>query len=251
MSHALDPRPLIVVVEDESSQRQVLVEYLRRQQLRAEGVDSAATLREAMARELPQVVLLDVGLPGDDGFSIARELRRQHPALGIVMVTAATDTIDRVLGLETGADDYVAKPFEPRELLARVRSVLRRQQLALSTGPSAAPGAAPSAAPVPANTVPMGRCRLDLQRHVLIEADGSLQPLAASEFDLLAVFVAHPNRALTREWLLETVSHRESEAYDRAIDLRITRIRRKVEIDPEHPRAIRTVRGVGYLYCPD
>lgn len=244
-----DARALIVVVEDEPSQRQVLVEYLSRQQLRVVGAESAAALREALAREMPALVLLDVGLPDEDGFSLARNLREKHPALGIIMVTAASDTVDRVVGLETGADDYVAKPFEPRELLARVRSLLRRQQTP-SPSPPVAAAAAPAQPVKDPEQVPMGRCVLDLRRRALIEADGRLVALTASEFDLLAVFVKHPNRPLTREWLLEVTSHRESDAFDRAIDLRITRIRRKVEHDPEHPQAIRTVRGVGYMYCP-
>jgi DNA-binding winged helix-turn-helix (wHTH) protein len=151
------------------------------------------------------------------------------------MVTAAGDTIDRVVGLESGADDYIAKPFEPRELLARVKSVLRRV------------GGMPEAGP----RVRIGRRVLDLDRRVLIDpADGSEERLAASEFDLLKIFAENPNRPLMRDWLLEVTAHREADPFDRAIDLRITRLRRKVEIDPAHPEAIRTVRGVGYMFVP-
>ncbi len=144
------------------------------------------------------------------------------------MVTAAGDTVDRVVGLETGADDYIPKPFDPRELLARIKSVLRRAQ---GTAP-------PSAGP----RVRMGRRVLDLEKRVLVDADGSEETLSASEFDLLKVFAENPNRPLARDWLLETIGHREMEVFDRAMDLRITRIRRKVEKDPAHPEAIRTVR---------
>ena len=137
------------------------------------------------------------------------------------MVTGATDTVDRVVGLETGADDYIAKPFDPRELLARVKSVLRR-----------ASGAAPKSGP----RVRMGRRVLDLEKRVLVNADGGdEETLAASEFDLLKVFAENPNRPLNRDWLLEVTAHREMEAFDRAIDLRITRLRRKIEVDPAHP----------------
>ena len=156
--------------------------------------------------------------------------------MGIVMVTAASETVDRVLGLEIGADDYIAKPFEPRELLARVKSVLRR-----------ATGAVTIAGP----RVRMGRRVLDLEKRVLVDpADSSEETLTASEFDLLEVFAKHPNRPLQRDWLLEVTAHREMEAFDRAIDLRITRLRRKIEPDPAHPEAIRTVRGVGYMFVP-
>jgi DNA-binding response OmpR family regulator len=179
---------------------------------------------------------LDVGLPGEDGFAVARWLREKSGRICIIMVTAAGDTVDRVVGLETGADDYIPKPFDPRELLARIKSVLRR----------AHGTAAPSAGP----RVRMGRRVLDLEKRVLVDADGSEETLSASEFDLLKVFAENPNRPLARDWLLETIGHREMEVFDRAMDLRITRIRRKVEKDPAHPEAIRTVRGVGYMFVP-
>jgi DNA-binding response OmpR family regulator len=151
------------------------------------------------------------------------------------MVTAASETVDRVVGLETGADDYIAKPFEPRELLARVKSVLRRV-----TG-AVLPNAGPR--------VRMGRRILDLEKRALVDpTNGNEETLTASEFDLLRVFAEHPNKPLQRDWLLEVTAHREMEAFDRAIDLRITRLRRKIEFDPAHPNAIRTVRGVGYMF---
>jgi DNA-binding response OmpR family regulator len=232
----MDQRPHIVVVEDETTQRRLLVDYLTSQNFRVSGVDGGGALRKLVERELPQLVLLDVGLPGENGFDLARWLREKSARMGIVMVTAATETVDRVVGLEIGADDYIAKPFEPRELLARVKSVLRR----------AAP-AAPTAGP----RVRMGRRVLDLEKHVLVDlADGSEETLTASEFDLLEVFAKNPNRPLQRDWLLEVTAHREIDAFDRAIDLRITRLRRKIELDPAHPAAIRTVRGVGYMFVP-
>jgi DNA-binding response OmpR family regulator len=229
--------PHIVVVEDEATQRQLLVEYLGRQNFRVSGVDGGTALRRLVERELPALVLLDIGLPGEDGFVLARWLREKSGRVGIIMVTAATDTIDRVVGLETGADDYIPKPVELRELLARVKSVLRR-----ATG----------VAVVTVGTrVRMGRLVLDLQKRVLVDpGDGGEHSLTASEFDLLKVFAENPNRPLQRDWLLEAAAHREMEAFDRAIDLRITRLRRKIEVDPAHPDALRTVRGVGYMFVP-
>ena len=231
----MDPRPHIVVVEDEPVQRQMLADYLARQNFRVSALGDGAALRRLVERELPALVMLDVGLPGEDGFALARWLRERSGRVGIIMVTAASDTVDRVVGLETGADDYIAKPFEPRELLARVKSVLRRAAAVPAAGPR----------------VRIGRRVFDLERRVLIDpADDNEERLTASEFDLLKIFAENPNRPLMRDWLLEVTAHREADAFDRAIDLRITRLRRKVEIDPAHPEAIRTVRGVGYMFVP-
>ena len=232
----MDKRQHIVVVEDEPAQRQLLLDYLSRQGFRVSGLESGVGLRRLVEREMPALVLLDVNLPGEDGFALARWLREKSGRVCIIMVTAASDTIDRVVGLETGADDYIPKPFDARELLARIKSVLRR------ANGTVAPAAGPR--------VRMGRRILDLEKRVLIESDGREETLTASEFDLLKVFAENPNRPLARDWLLETVGHREMEAFDRALDLRITRIRRKVEADPAHPEAIRTVRGVGYMFVP-
>ena len=231
----MDPRPYVVVVEDEAVQRQMLADYLARQNFRVSALGDGAALRRLVEREFPSLVMLDVGLPGEDGFALARWLREKSSRIGIIIVTAAADTVDRVVGLETGADDYIAKPFEPRELLARVKSVLRR-----AVG-----------APVAGPRVRIGRRLLDLERRVLVDPEGGVEErLAASEFDLLKIFAENPNRPLMRDWLLEVTAHREAEVFDRAIDLRITRLRRKVEADPAHPDAIRTVRGVGYMFVP-
>ena len=227
---------LILVVEDEAVQRRLLVDYLTHQGFRVLGLADGSALRHAVEREQPTLVLVDLGLPGEDGISLVGFLRQWSPRIGIIVVTAAGATVDRVVGLETGADDYIPKPFEPRELLARVRSVLRR--------------AAGTPAPLTSNRVRMGRRVLDLERRLLLGEDDVEESLAASEFDLLKLFAENPNRPLARDWLLEATSHREAEAFDRAIDLRITRLRRKIEHDPAHPDAIRTVRGVGYMFVP-
>ena len=229
--------PHIVIVEDEAIQRQLLVTYLTAQGFRVTACDRGDGLRAVLAGELPDLVLLDVRLPGEDGFSLARHVRRQGPEVGIIMVSAAGETVDRVLGLESGADDYVAKPFEPRELLARVRSVLRRAR-----APAVALGAP---------QVRMGRRVLDLAERALRHGDGGAEKLTPSEFELLRTFAANPHRPLERDWLRQVTSRRQGRGMDRAIDLRVARLRRKIEHDPDAPRALRTVRGVGYMFVPE
>jgi DNA-binding response OmpR family regulator len=226
----------IVVVEDDAVQRELLADHLTCRGFAVTGLADGPALRRAVAEHPPDLVLLDVKLPGEDGFSLARYLRERWPRVGIIMVTIAADTFDRVAGLEIGADDYILKPFDPRELLARVKSLLRRI------------GSAPAVAE--ADTVRVGRCLLDRTRRLLLNEDGAEERLTASEYDLLRVLVENPNRPLTRDLLLEATSHRDMDSFDRAIDLRIMRLRRKVEGDPAHPETIRTVRWVGYMFVP-
>ncbi len=235
---SLDNPAKIVLVEDEAFQRQVIAECLAQHGLRPTTFASGAELKRLAQHAMPDVALLDVHLnEAEDGFALARWLRSRSARVGILMLTAAGDVIDRVVGLESGADDYVAKPFEPRELVARVKALLRR---------------ATAAAPPPPRLteVRVGVAMLDLQRRTLTLADGSSDSLSASEFELLRLFVENPNRPLTRDWLLETIAHREAEAFDRAIDNRVMRLRRKLERDPAKPEAIRSVRGVGYMFVP-
>ena len=228
----------IVLVEDEVFQRQVIAECLARHGMRPVTLASGTELKRLAQNAMPDLALLDVHLnESEDGFALARWLRARSARIGIIMLTAAGDTIDRVVGLESGADDYIPKPFEPRELVARVKALLRR------TGPSAPP--APRL-----TEVRIGTAMLDLARRLLVLADGTVDNLTASEFDLLRLFVENPNRPLTRDWLLETVAHRGAEAFDRAIDNRIMRLRRKLERDPSKPEVIRSVRGVGYMFVP-
>ena len=232
-----DARPHVIVVEDEQFQRETLIDFLGDNGYRASGVETGAALRKLVEKDPPALVLLDLRLPGgDDGFALARFLRERSRKVGIIMVTASDDTIDQVVGLETGADDYVAKPYEARALLARIKAVLRR-----AGGPEAA-----TSSP----RVRMGKCLLDLESRRLTALSGEEIPLRAGEFELLKLFAENPNRPLSRDWLLETTSHREMEAFDRAIDIRILRIRRKVEVDPSRPSSIRTVRSAGYMFVP-
>ena len=240
--------PYLLVVEDEPTQRKILTEYLSRQGLRVAAVPDGRLMREALVAEMPQLLLLDVGLPGEDGFALARWLRERHPALGIIMVTGASDSVDRIVGLETVADDYVTKPYDPRELLARIKSVLRRTQALAAHRSAPLPSTAGSTEVQP---IPLGRCSFDRGRRVLLTPDGLHEQLTATEYDLLDLFCQHPNRPLTREWLLETTSQRDYDGSDRSIDLRVTRLRRKIEVDADKPQTLRTVRGVGYMLVLD
>jgi DNA-binding response OmpR family regulator len=230
----MQPNLHIAIVEDEAVQRHLLSVFLAEQGFRVSDFGGGDGLRALMERELPDLVLLDVRLPGEDGFSLARHVRGCGPHVGIMMVSAAGETVDRVRGLETGADDFVAKPFVPRELLARVRSVLRRVR-----------------PPAAGAQVRMGRCVVDLDQRQLLDGAGTPQKLTDGEFDLLRIFAAHPHRPLERDWLMQVTSQRKRSPADRAIDLRVTRLRRKIEHNPAAPLAIRTVRGVGYMFVPE
>jgi two-component system phosphate regulon response regulator OmpR len=229
----------VLVVDDDGAVREMLTEYLESHGYEVTQADGGKAMRTALEATLPDVVLLDVRLPGEDGLTLARYLRERYD-VGIIMVTAAGETVDRVVGLEMGADDYVAKPFDPRELLARLKSVLRRLQA------KAQPGAAPASP----KRVLVGRCELDLASHRLVEPGGTEVHITGMEFELLKAFVQNPNRVLSRDQLLNLTRNREWEPFDRSIDIRIARLRRKVEEDADNPRAIRTVRGAGYMFVP-
>jgi two-component system phosphate regulon response regulator OmpR len=233
----------VLIVDDDPGVRTMLAEYLGENGYDTLQADGAAAMRAALAQRVPDVALLDVRLGREDGLSLARYLR-EHYDIGIIMVTAAGDVVDRVVGLEVGADDYIAKPFDPRELVARLKSVMRRVR-----GPKARATAAPPAAAAP-RLVPVGDCRLDLSAHRLLDASGREIPLTSMEFDLLKVFTERPNQVLTRDQLLGFTRNRDWQPFDRSIDIRIARLRRKIEADPEHPQMIKTVRNAGYMYMP-
>lgn len=238
----------ILVVDDDPDVRAMLREYLSNHGFEVAEAEGGAAMRAALARAEPDIVLLDLRLPGEDGLALARYLR-EHYTVGIVMVTAAGEVVDRIVGLEMGADDYLAKPFEPRELLARIKGVLRRVQAARSgvPAPAAAPAGGQSAQ---GGRMSVGPCHLDLHSHRLFDGAGQELPLTAMEFELLRVFVDCPNQVLSRDRLLTLTRNREWEPFDRSIDIRIARLRRKIEPDPERPRFIRTVRGAGYMFVP-
>jgi DNA-binding response OmpR family regulator len=231
----------IIVVDDEASARAMVGDYLQMHGFTVTTCDGGKSLREAIAKQVPDLIVLDLNMPEEDGLSIVRDLK-QRSQVAIIMLTATASPIDRVVGLELGADDYLAKPCEMRELLARVRSVLRRSAAATA---SQAGGQAEQR-----QLVRFGTKWLDLDAQALKDDEGNEHPLTASEYSLLKVFAANPKRVLSRERLLDLASVGDREAFDRAIDLRIMRIRRKIEPDPAHPSVIRTVRGGGYLFSP-
>ena len=232
----------VLIVEDDREVREALADYLVSHGYACAQAGDGAAMRAAFAESAPDLVLMDLRLPGEDGLTLARWLRDNHE-VAIIMVTAAGDVVDRVVGLEVGADDYLAKPFDLRELLARVKSVLRR-------GRKGGKAEAATAKPAGTKRVPIGACLLDLDTHQLINGKGEEIPLTGMEFDLLRVFSEHPNRVLSRDQLLTLTRNREWEPFDRSIDIRIARLRRKIELDPEKPRTIKTVRGAGYIFIP-
>ena len=234
----------IVVVDDEAPAREMVGDYLRLHGFEVTLCDGGRSLRQAIGKQAPDLIVLDLNMPEEDGLSIVRALKQQI-AVPIIMLTATASPIDCVVGLELGADDYLAKPCELRELLARIRSVLRRSVAAPAPAP-AKPAAGPGPGPIR-----FGTKWLDVDARVLRDEDGNEHPLASSEFALLKAFAENPKRVLTRERLLDLAEARDREAFDRAIDVRITRIRRKIEPDPARPSVIRTVRGAGYLFSPN
>ena len=224
----------LLVVDDDAEVRRLLSDYLGGQGFQVEGCADSQALRQTLANALPDLVVLDVGLPGEDGLSVARFLREHHD-LPVIMISGSGTPLDRIVGLEVGADDYLAKPFELRELLARVRSVLRRYR------PASAPRETDG------SSIPFGRFRLDLDSRRLLDEHGNDIELTAMEFDLLQAFAQRPNRPLSRDQLLNLTQNRDWSPFDRSIDIRIARLRRKLEDDPEKPQIIRTLRGVGYM----
>ena len=232
----------ILVVDDEPELREMVEEYLGKQGFTVLTAKNGAVMRQMMAEHPITLVLLDIKMPGEDGLSLARFLR-EHYAVGIIMLTAMGEVVDRIVGLEMGADDYISKPFDPRELLARVKSVLRRLSAPIKTGEN---GTDPVSVGV--------RFRdyiLNLESNQLFHSAGAEIPITGMEFDLLKAFITHPNRVLTRDQLLDLAHNRNWDPFDRSIDVRITRIRRKIEQDPAKPQIIKTVWGKGYIFVPD
>ncbi len=233
----------IIIVDDEAPAREMVGDYLKMHGFSVTLCDGGRSLRSAIESSTPDLVVLDLNMPEEDGLSIIRDLK-SRTNVPVIMLTATASPIDRVVGLELGADDYVAKPCELRELMARIRSVLRR------SGPARAPAAEAASAKAKEQLVRFGTKWLDLEAQALRDDEGNEHPLTASEFGLLKVFAANPKRVLSRERLLELANARDSEAFDRAVDLRIMRIRRKIEPDPTKPAVIRTIRGGGSLFSP-
>jgi DNA-binding response OmpR family regulator len=231
------PKATILIVDDEPDVREVVEEYLTGNGYAAIAAESASAARAAAASHPIDLALLDIRMPGEDGLSLARHLRERYATIAIVMLTSAGTVVDRIVGLEMGADDYITKPFDPRELLARVKSVLRRTSAA-------------GRAELGAERMRVGRCVLDVAAHRLTDENGDEVSMSPLEFDLLKALVEHPNRPLSRERILN-LNQREWEPFDRSVDLRVMRLRKKIEPDPLHPRFIRTIRNEGYVFVPD
>ena len=242
----------IAVLDDEIEITRLLATYLQGRGFRVTQLHRGTDLVALMPADPPALVLLDLGLPGEDGLAIARQLR-EHWQCGLVIVTGRGDAVDRIVGLEVGADDYVTKPFDLRELLARINAVLRRV-----AAPAAASAIAPSPAPspVPADAAGVRRrlgfegWMLDVDARRLLDPAGAEVALTAGEFDLLCAFALHPGRVLSRDFLLEQTRGREAAPFDRTIDVQVGRLRRKIEADPERPQVIKSVRGAGYILVP-
>lgn len=241
--HAMNKLDHVLVVDDEADIRDMLREYLSEYGYVVNVADCGEAMREAVRKQPPDVVLLDVNLPGEDGLALARWLRAEMD-VAIIMVSGAGETVDRIVGLEVGADDYVSKPFDPRELLARIKSVARRYR----TEPLDREGFRTAGN---IDQVSFGGYELNLATHQLTDPDDQEVPLTSMEFDLLKVFVQRPNRVLSRDQLLQLTQNRDWDPYDRSIDIRITRIRRKIETNPNKPKFIKTIRGSGYMFVPN
>ena len=226
----------LLVVDDDPELRELTQAYLEQQGFSVDCVDTGEAMDAYLVGTTPDLIILDLMLPGEHGLSIATRLK-QHSDLPIIIVSAQGEDVDRIVGLEVGADDYLAKPFNPRELLARVRAVLRRTRRAADTSGSK-------------DKISFGPFALDLNSHRLTQ-DGEQVPLTSGEFDLLAILVSHPNKVLHRDRILDLLTGAERSPFDRSIDVRVTRLRAKLEVDPAQPTYIRTIWGKGYMFCPD
>jgi two-component system, OmpR family, response regulator len=233
----------VAVVDDEADITRLVAGYLESHGYRVSQLQRGAALFELMAADPPLLVLLDLGLGDEDGLAIARRLREHHRC-GLVILTGRSDAVDKIVGLEVGADDYVTKPFDLRELLARIKAVQRRLE------PAPAAAAPAGTAPNARSTLRFAGWALDTAARTLAGPDQRDVALTTGEFDLLVTFARHPGRVLSRDFLLEATRGRESGPFDRTIDVQVGRLRRKIESDPENPQIIKSVRGAGYLFVP-
>ncbi len=227
----------LLVVDDDPGIRELLCIYLGKQGFRVSAVEDGKSMDTWLAENTADLVILDLMLPGEDGLSLARRLRSDHK-LPIIMISARGDDIDRIVGLEVGADDYLSKPFNPRELLARVRAVLRRNWPETDSDEDTGVECV------------FGPFRLDPEKRALYR-DTSEVDLSRAEFELLQVLVSHPNRVLSRDFIMECLGGSDRDPFDRSIDVRVTRLRHKIEDDPAQPKFVRTVWGIGYQFTPE
>lgn len=233
-----EKQPSIYVVDDDAGIRELLSEYLSSQGFSIRTASGGAELDKLLAESKPDLLVLDLMMPGEDGLSIARRMKGLAGAPPIIMLSAKGEDIDRIIGLEVGADDYLAKPFNPRELLARIRAVMRRGSAAEPQQPEQS-----------ARLVEFGPFAVNLDARSFSRA-GEEITLTSGEFSLLEILISHPNRALSRDWLMDQLRGFERDPFDRSIDVRVNRLRKKIEDDPANPRYIKTVWGQGYLFTP-
>jgi two-component system OmpR family response regulator len=239
---AMEPADHILLVDDDPGIRELVAQYLTRQGLRVTAVPDGARMREVLASQRVDLVVLDLMLPGTDGIALCRELRSPGaPHIPIVMLTARSDEADRILGLELGADDYLTKPFAARELLARIHSVLRRTRMLPPN----------IAVQEPARELRFGDWKLDTTGRHLLDESGAVVALSGAEYRLLRVLLQHPNRVLTRDQLLNLTQGREADVFDRSIDLLVSRLRQRLGDGVREPRYIKTVRNEGYVFCAE
>lgn len=236
----MEQSPHLLVVDDHRDIRELLARYLRDQGMRVTLAANGEELRRLMKDTAPDLVVLDIMMPGEDGLSLCRFLREHHPALPVILLTALGEDTDRIIGLEIGADDYLTKPFNPRELLARIKAVLRRTRQ-LPDDRDLQDGA----------RFQFADWVLDTDQRSLLAPDGVEVALSTAEFRLLLVFLRHPRRVLSRDQLLDLTAGREAQAFDRAIDNQVSRLRRKIEQDTRNPTLIKTVWGGGYQFNAD
>jgi two-component system phosphate regulon response regulator OmpR len=229
----------IIVVDDDLRLRALLERYLAEQGYQVRGVGNYEQMQRLMEREHFHLVVLDLMLPGEDGLSICRKLRQQNNDVPIIMLTAKGDEVDRIIGLEMGADDYLPKPFNPRELLARIRAVLRRKSKDLPGAPSQEE-----------TIISFGPFTFNLATREMRKGDQPL-PLTSGEYAVLKVLVSHPREPLSRDKLMNQARGRDYSAMERSIDVQVSRLRRMLEDDASNPRYIQTVWGLGYVFVPD
>ena len=233
----MDATPHVLVVDDHRDIREPLARYLERQGLRVTAAESAAAARQALRAAAVDLVVLDVMMPGEDGLSLCRHLR-ETTRIPVILLTAMGEETDRIVGLEVGADDYVAKPFNPRELLARIKAVIRRTH-----------SLPPDREPVPAGGYRFDRWSLDSGRRELVDESGVVTPLSSGEYRLLIALLERPGMVLSRDQLLDLTRGRSAAPFDRAVDNQVSRLRRKIERDPKNPALIATVWGGGYRFA--
>ena len=241
----MDASPHLLVVDDDREIRDLLSRFLRKLGFRVSLAVDGREMRKALEDRAIDLIVLDLMLPGEDGLALCRRLRAES-SIPVIMLTAMGEEIDRIVGLEMGADDYLAKPFNPRELAARIRAVLRRSRVSSARAAAGAPATTDTATTV----AYFAGWRLELNKRELTSPTGVLVPLSAGEFALLATFVQHPQRVLSRDQLLDFARGCDALPFDRAIDVQVSRLRRKIDDDPREPVLIKTVRGGGYLFAP-